>query len=195
MLTGTQRKEEILQVSQRLFREQGYASTSMRDIASALGMEPASLYSHIKSKEDLLAQTCFEMAEKFLLAIDEVNDIYFDAEQKVKMAVENHVEILTSNLNAAVVFVREWRHLSEPAYSRFLEMRHRYEAGIREIIQTGINENKFNEVDKKFAALTILSSVNWIVEWYRPEGSKSSSEIAAELTRFILTGLKKESII
>ncbi len=195
MLTGTQRKEEILAVSQRLFREQGYDSTSMRDIAGALGMEPASLYSHIKSKEDLLSQTCFDMAEKFLLAIDEVNDIYFDAEQKVKMAVANHVDILTSNLDAAVVFIREWRHLSEPSFSEFIKLRNKYEEGIREIVETGISENKFNEVDKKFAALTILSSVNWIVEWYRPDGDKTPKEIAEELTRFILTGLKKDSIL
>lgn len=195
MLSGTQRKEDILKTSQRLFREKGYDSTSMRDIASDLGVEPASLYSHIKSKEDLLRQTCFETAEKFLLAVDEVNDIYFDAEQKVKMAVENHVQILTDNLDAGVVFNREWRHLSEPYYSQFVEMRNKYEKGIREIVQTGIDENKFNEVDKRFAALTILSAVNWIVEWYRPDGGQNPKEIAEQLTKFILTGLKKDPVI
>lgn len=53
MLAGTDRKEEILRVSQKLFKEKGYASHTVRDIAKALSIEPASLYSHISSKEDI----------------------------------------------------------------------------------------------------------------------------------------------
>jgi AcrR family transcriptional regulator len=107
MLAGTDRKREILSVSQRLFKEKGFTSTTVRDIAKALRMEPASLYSHVKTKEDILNQICFGMAEKFQLAIDEVNDIYFDAEGKLRMMVDNHVKILTDDLNAATVFVKK----------------------------------------------------------------------------------------
>jgi TetR/AcrR family transcriptional regulator, cholesterol catabolism regulator len=194
MLKNNSRKQEIVGVSQNLFQEKGYQATSVRDIAKALEMEPASLYSHLETKEDILEEICFGMAEKFLSAVDEVNDIYFDAELKVKMAVENHVKILTDNLDAAVVFIREWRNLSEPKKSAFVEKRKQYEQGIREIVQTGIDELKFNEVDKGFAALTILSSVNWIVEWYSSDGKLSPMEIAEQLSRFILTGLRKENL-
>jgi len=194
MLKENSRKNEILAVSQQLFQEKGYQATSVRDIAKALEMEPASLYSHLETKEDILEEICFGMAEKFLSAIDEVNDIYFDAELKVRMAVENHVNILTENMEAAVVFIREWRNLSEPSKTKFIEKRNRYEEGIREIVQTGIDELKFNVVDKSFAALTILSSVNWIVEWYSEDGKLSPKEIADQLTKFILTGLRKENL-
>jgi AcrR family transcriptional regulator len=192
MLAGTDRKEEILRVSQKLFKEKGYASTSVRDIAKALSIEPASLYSHISSKEDILEQICFDMANKFQVAIEEVNDIYFDAPQKLKLAIHSHVRLLTQNLEAATVFIREWRHLSEPKLSDFIALRNKYEEGIREIIQTGIDEEKYNLIDKKFGALTILSSVNWIVEWYKPEGNLTPDQIAERLYHFILTGLKKD---
>ena len=192
MLTGTDRKEEILKVSERLFKEKGYASTSVRDIAKELSIEPASLYSHITSKEDILEQICFNMAYKFQSAIDEVNDIYFDAPQKLKLAVQAHVNLLTQNLDAATVFIRDWRHLSEPKLSAFIELRNKYEEGIREIIQTGIDEEKYNPIDKKFGALTILSAVNWIVEWYKPDGNLTPDQIAERLYQFILTGLRKD---
>jgi TetR/AcrR family transcriptional regulator, cholesterol catabolism regulator len=194
MLKDNSRKKEIVGVSQTLFQEKGYQATSVRDIAKALEMEPASLYSHLETKEDILEEICFGMAEKFLTAIEEVNDIYFDAERKVRMAVENHVKILTDNLDAAVVFIREWRNLTEPKKTEFVKKRNQYERGIREIVQTGIDELKFNEVDKGFAALTILSSVNWIVEWYNEEGTLNPKEIAEQLSRFILTGLRKENL-
>ena len=44
----------ILDEAARLFREKGYAATSMRDIATAVDMLPGSLYYHFAAKEDLL---------------------------------------------------------------------------------------------------------------------------------------------
>ena len=188
----TERKKEILAQSQSVLKEKGYAATSVRDIAKALDMEPASLYSHFKNKEDILKITCFEMADKFELAVKEVNDIYFNAEEKLRMAIKLHVEILTQNLDSALIFIRDWRNLTGTSLTQFTAKRNVYEEGFREIVQTGIDEGIFNETDKKFAALTILSSVNWIVEWYKPDGNLNAEQIAEKLSNFILSGLKKD---
>lgn len=188
------RREEVIHTAQKLIRLHGYNSMSMRDLAKALGIEAPSLYNHIKSKEELLKTTCFEMADRFITALDEVNDIYFNAEQKLRMAIENHIKILTSNLDMAHVFLHEWKYLSEPYLSEFIVLRDRYEQGFREIIVTGEQEGLFKEIDTKFAVLTILSSLNWIIEWYKPEGSMLPQEVAEKLSHFILSGLKKETI-
>jgi AcrR family transcriptional regulator len=186
------RRSQILDAAAKLFSERGYTATSMRDIAENIEMEAASLYNHIASKEALLHSICFETAQRFINAIAEVNDIYFNGEDKLKMAVNNHVQILTENLYAAKVFLYEWRNLNTNHIAEFIELRDRYEKGIIDIIETGEQENIFNEVDKKFAALNILSSVNWIVEWYKPEGQMTPKEIASKLCDFILSGLKKQ---
>jgi len=188
----TERKKEILASSQSVLKEKGYAAPSVRDIAKALDMEPASLYSHFKNKEDILKITCFDMADKFEIAVQEVNDIYFNAEEKLRMAIKLHVEILTQNLDSAIIFIRDWRNLTGKSLDQFVAKRDTYEKGFREIVQTGIDEGVFNEIDKKFAALTILSSVNWIVEWYKPGGNLNPEQIAEKLSDFILSGLKKE---
>ncbi len=93
-----------------------------------------------------------------------------------------------------MIFIRDWRNLTGKSLDQFILKRNAYEAGFREIVQTGINEGIFNETDKKFAALTILSSVNWIVEWYKEDGSLSSEQIATKLSDFILSGLKKDTV-
>ena len=190
----TERKKEIISDAQRVVKDKGYAATSVRDIAKALDMEPASLYSHFDSKEDILRITCFDMAEKFELAIQDVNDIYFNAEEKLRMAIKYHVQILTENLDAAIIFIRDWRNLGSESLEKFVAKRNVYEDGIKDIIQTGIDEGLFNETDKKFAALTILSSVNWIVEWYNEDGKLNAEQIAEKLSDFILTGLKKDKL-
>jgi len=192
--TNISRKEQIIKTAERLFKQKGFTGTSMRDIAGELNIEAASLYSHIKSKDEILEGICFRKADEFLKAIDEVNDIYFNSEEKLRMAVKQHVKILCSDLNASSVFLHEWRHLVKPKLDEFIELRNRYENEFRSVVRQGEDENIFEPVDKKFAVLTILSTMNWITEWYKPGGTMSPVEIADNLCDFILTGLKKKSI-
>ena len=192
--TAQNRKEQILAASAALFRTKGYAVTTVRDIAQALGIEASSLYSHVKSKEEILETICFTMADKFLQGIEEVNDIYFNATEKLRMAILNHVKLLTNNRDASAVFLHDWRHLSEPRLSDFKQLRDRYENGFYQIMDDGEKEDVFDDVDKKFAVLTILASVNWVNEWYSADGKMSPDEIATHLTHFILTGLRKKMV-
>lgn len=185
------RQIEVIKTAAKLFKINGFENTSMRDIASELGIEASSLYNHIKSKDEILETICFEMANEFIKAMAEVNDIYFDAEQKLYLAVRNHIELLTAQTNKAYVFVNEWRRLGNDSKSKFIALRDQYEEGFATIVKNGEDEGLFNEVDKKFAVLTILSSLNWVVEWYKADGSMTYQEIADNLTRFILSGLKK----
>jgi AcrR family transcriptional regulator len=167
----------------------------MRDIAGSLGIEAASLYSHIKSKDEILELICFRTADELIRAIDEVNDLYFNAEEKLSLAIKNHVRIITENLDSASVFLREWRHLPQPKLKEFIALRDKYENGFRQILINGENENVFDAPDKKFAVLTILSALNWLTEWYSPAGKMTADEIAEHLTEFILTGLKVKSVV
>lgn len=193
-ITTLSRKDQIFETAERMFKEKGFMATSMRDIAAELDLEAASLYSHIKSKDEILETICFRMADQFLNGIAEVNDLYFNAEEKLKMAILEHVKILTGDLNASSVFIREWRHLSEPKLAEFKLLRNKYENEFKEILKNGEDENVFQIVDKKFAVLTILSALNWIVEWYKPGGSMIPEEISERLSNFILNGLKKKII-
>lgn len=189
------RKEQLIKAAEKLFKEHGFEGTSMRDLASSLDIEAASLYSHIKSKDEILETICFRMADELIKSIDEVNDLYFNAEEKLRMAITNHVKIIARDLDASSVTLKEWRHLTKPKLKEFITLRNRYEEGFTKILVNGEHENVFDAPDKKFAVLTILSAVNWIVEWYNPKGKMTPDEIAEHLADFILTGLRVKSIV
>lgn len=189
---SSERRTKLIEVALKLFRENGFHGTSMRDIAAGLKVEATSLYNHIASKEEILHQTCFGLGYQMLHAMDEVNDLYFNAKEKLSWAVLNHIELLTNDLDAGYVFVHEWRNLTEPSKSEFIELRKQYEKQFLQIIENGETEGMFNETDKKFAVLTILASLNWVVEWYKPIGNKTPKQIGEKLTKFILTGLQKD---
>jgi AcrR family transcriptional regulator len=161
----------------------------MRDLANALGIEAASIYSHIKSKEEILQRVCFRMANEFFEAIDAAEATGGMATERLQKAIAAHVQVLTKNTAASAVFLHEWRHLSEPYHSDFLGLRDTYEARIRGIIKAGIESGEFAVPDEKFAALTILSGLNWIHTWYKPEGKMTPAEIAANLSAMLLNGL------
>ena len=120
-----------------------------------------------------------------------MNDIYFNAAEKLSMAIHSHIKALTQDLNASHLFVHEWRHLSDDKRAQFIERRDLYEKEFRDIVILGFEEGEFKDVDPKFATLTILASLNWVGEWYRPQGEMQPKEIAEKLTHFILSGLQK----
>ncbi len=187
------RRQQIIEMACKRFADKGFTGSSMRDLAADMGLEASSLYTYIQSKDDLLEDICFSIGNKLITAIDEVNDIYFNAEEKLRTAIKNHVEIICANPEASKVFTHEWRHLQETKKNEFIALRNQYEQGITEIIETGITEQIFAEGDKRFAVLTILSTVNWISEWYNPKGKMKPTEIAQKLADFVLTGLKKQT--
>ncbi|MFZ4798559.1 MAG: TetR/AcrR family transcriptional regulator [Bacteroidia bacterium] len=189
------RKDQIAETAAKLFRKKGYIATTMRDLATDLGIEAASIYHHVKSKEELLENICFGMANHFILNAKEVNDIYFNAEEKLRLAIKLHVETITQNQNQSAVFLQEWRNLSEPKLAQFKMLRDQYENQFTIIIIDGENEDIFDFVDKKFAVLSILSTINFVNEWYKPEGKMNAAEIADKLSNFILGGLRKKATL
>ena len=188
------RKEQIIDAAALLFKQKGYSTTTMRDLATELGIEAASIYHHIKSKEELLESICFGMANKFISNAKEVNDIYFNAEEKLRLAVKLHVETITENQNQSSVFLSEWRNLSESKLTLFKQLRHQYENQFTIILMDGENEDIFDQVDKKFAVLSILSTINFVNEWYKQDGKMNAAEIAEKLSNFIMGGLRKRLV-
>ena len=183
------RKEQIERTATALFKTKGFSATSMRDLANALGIEAASIYSHIKSKEEILQRVCFRMAQEFFDALDAAESIEGSASERLQRAITAHVQILTNNTAASAVFLHEWRHLSEPYLTEYLSLRDKYEGRFREIIRAGINSGEFAVPDEKFAALMVFSGLNWIHTWYKPDGKMNPEEIAANLSAMLLTGL------
>ncbi len=191
-LVKKSRKQQIEEKATQLFQERGYSATSMRDLAQVLGIEAASLYSHIKSKEEILQKICFRMAGEFFNSWADVEKENGSMTAKMSKAMIAHVKVITQNTASSAVFFNEWRHLSEPFLTEFLSMREDYEGRFMQIIDDGVNSGEFKLVDQKFMMLTILSSLNWTHNWYNPSGTLSSEEIGDRLANLLLNGLKNQ---
>lgn len=185
------RKAQIDRTATALFRARGFAATSMRELATELGLEAGSLYSHIKSKEEILHRVCFGLAEEFFASFEAATaEATVPVATQLRRAIEAHVQVLTHDSAASAVFLHEWRHLSEPARQEFLVLRDRYEASFRTLIERGIAAGDLHAPDAAFAALTLLASLNWLPAWYRPDGRLTPDDIAHRLAEQLLRGLR-----
>lgn len=187
-----QRKMQIEQQATKLFEKNGFSATSMRTLATELQIEAASLYSHIKSKDEILQSICFKIADDFFNAIDGLPINGQPSSSKLKAYIKAHVKVITDNPSAAAVFFSEWRHLTEPSLSRFLKMRQEYEKRFLDLLEEGIKKKELEITDAKFTVRMLLSSINWIHTWYRPEGEMRAEEIGKKLTEIFINGIKMQ---
>lgn len=186
------RKQELEQKAASLFRERGYAATSMRDLAQHLGIEAASLYSHIKSKEELLHKTCFELAEAMFQSLDALNTLDLTASDLLKQALKNHLALISSDTDKSMVFLHEYRHLSEPGRSQFLKMRKDYEQRFMLIIRSGIRNGEFRKVDEKITTLALLSAVNSTPVWLKKGSGMKPEALSDMLSDILINGLSSK---
>lgn len=184
------RKEQVIRAASVLFKEKGYAATSMRDLAQALGIEAASLYSHIKSKEEILQALCFEMARRFRKSLEKVETADISYSEKLRRGILGHVQVMAEELTASAVFMNEHRHLSQPYLRDFLLMRINYINRFKKIIESGITAGEFMKVDTKLAVMTLFSSLNWMPHWYDPSGMINPDQLGNQLADMLIDGLK-----
>ena len=194
MIEAGARRREIDDVASELFHANGYAATSIRDIARALDIQGASLYAHVASKEDLLfaivdrAATAFERAA----AAAEADTATADPVERLAALVEAHVDVVTSDPRRASVFVTEWRHLSADRRTAMAQRRDAYEARIRDVVRDGIAVGAFRSTDAAIATTFILTALNGIATWYRPDGRLSRDRIADHYVDLALSALSED---
>lgn len=182
------RREELTRIAARLFAERGYQGTSLGDLADALGLQKASLYHHIASKEDLLWDVAGEGAAAFHGALDVV-PAELPALERIRLGLRAHLGVVAGQLDVATVFVREWRFLTGERHEAFLAERRRYEERLRDLFRDGVESGELRtDLDVATAALLFLSAANWAYVWLRP--GADTDALADRLFAVLLDGMR-----
>lgn len=184
------KRQNILQIAAGLFRDKGYAATSMREIAEQVGVEAASLYNHIKSKEDILQTICFEVANEYIAAIEELDALDMPSKDKLRHLLRLHIRTTTQNVAFVSVANHDWKHLNEPYLSTFKSIRKTYESGFARILINGMESGEFRKINPKVAFYTLLSAVRWLESWYKEGRNINHEELENDITSLIMNGLE-----
>jgi AcrR family transcriptional regulator len=186
------KKELILGKAAAMFREKGFAATSMRDLAETVGIEAASLYNHIRSKNEMLESICFDVANRFNTHIDIVESDNQSSIKKIETLLRFHIRQMIEHYEEVYVSDREWKHLDEPYLSNFQNQRRNYRKKFASIVEEGIKRNEIKNIDAPTSILIMLHAVSGIESWHRSTAKISAKELEDNMVMIMADGLRKQ---
>jgi TetR/AcrR family transcriptional regulator, cholesterol catabolism regulator len=169
------RRQDLLRAAARLFRGQGFAATSTRDIATAAGMRSGSPFYHFDNKEALLAAVMREGMENATRRQEEAMERAtavlkrgrtLTAREALRVLVRNHFDVLLGpDSDFIPVMLYEWRSLSDAQRVEVKHLKDRYEAVWVPVLRAlhGSGEMKG---DPALARLMLFGALNWSVQWF-----------------------------
>ena len=180
----------IIIAAMHLFGKQGFTGTSMRDIATAVGLLPGSLYAHIDSKEALLLEIVKEGISCFITAVEPQAKAALGPVDRLRQMIIAHVEVVAENPERSQVVFHQWRFLGEDNLPQAVERRREYESLYVTAVEEGVRAGAFRaDLNLKIAVLTILGSLNWTPQWFSPDGSLSPAQIGDLMADALLGGI------
>lgn len=176
-----------------LFFEHGYEATSLRAIASQVGVQVGSLYNHLTSKESLLYSIMSDVIDDLLTELDTRLAPLNGAEERLREAIAVHVFFHTARAREVFIGNSELRSLTPAHRRKVVKLRDRYEARFVDIVEAGVADGSFTTPDPKMAAWAILAIGTSTASWYAPTGRLHLEDIAALYTDFVLNGLSERT--
>jgi AcrR family transcriptional regulator len=161
----------------------------MKDIASEVGVEAASLYNHIKSKQEILQELLLDIANQFLKGITEIEESNYREDEKLKKTIGSHIRTASENFNVSAL---DWKHLEGFALDDFVRIRKAYVAIFKSMIIDAIEANYIKQINPDLSLNIILSSLRWM---YNTEVYATVPISIVELERYtielLFTGIEK----
>ena len=183
------RKSEILSVSARLFRERGYSAVSMRDIAQAMDIKAASLYNHIKSKQEILMLIVITIAEEFTQGMEQILTSQIGPIDQLEKLIELHIDLTLLEPSIIACLNNDWMHLIDADLKYFLKMRDKYEEGFRSILKKGIECGEIADVNVEVILFSLLSTLRTLYLWYGRKKLLSGDDLKVQMKRVLLNGI------
>lgn len=162
----------------------------MQDIATAVGLQKASLYHHIKSKQEILAAILDEGLDLLILDMEQVLRSEDPPEVKLRRAIHAYLGRLASDADLAGVLLLEYRRLESPLREAHIRRRDRFESLWRSLLKEGVDQGAFSTEDEAVVSFALLGVQNWLITWFRPDGRLSTAEFADRFADLFLDGLR-----
>jgi len=184
-----QKLEFILRTAARIFAEKNYHSTSMRDISRATNVSLAGLYHYCKSKEELLfliQDNCFG---RVLERLEQRLEGVADPVTKLGIFIENHLSFFAANMSEMKVLSHEAESLGGDLYNHVSTRKDKYTKLARQILRE-VQETQASKesIDLTVATYALFGMMNWIYNWFDPQGKLKVSDLSSNLLKLFLNG-------
>jgi AcrR family transcriptional regulator len=184
-------RQEILRTAARLFQQRGYDATSMNDVAAALKLSKGGLYHHFQSKDEILFEIMNhamdltqERVIKPVLGIS-------NPEERLRALIRLHIEVVLSPRDREITVMLHENHPLPPGLRKRINARKKEYIHFVERLLAEVQTERHAKggVSPRAAAFALLGMINWIYQWYKPEGELQAQNLVPQFTTLVLEGI------
>ncbi|MGA7927327.1 MAG: TetR/AcrR family transcriptional regulator, partial [Candidatus Sulfotelmatobacter sp.] len=184
----------------RLFQQRGYDATSMNDVAAALKLSKGGLYHHFQSKDEILFEImnhAMEITQDRVLG--PVRGIA-DPEERLRALIRLHIGVVLSPRDREITVMLHENHPLPPALRKRINARKKdyihFLENLMAEVQNQVHRDPAQQshhakgkVSPRAAAFALLGMINWIYQWYKPEGELQAQNLIPQFTDLIFGGI------
>lgn len=186
---GQKTAEAMREAAAELFYTHGYEATSLREVASAVGIQVGSLYNHISGKDQLLSSIMIEVMEDLLAAMDAATGSLTNPIERLTAAIDCHIRFHAERRRDVFIGNSELRSLAPDDRKKVVALRKKYEDSLRELVAAAAAEGDGDIIDPKLQVFAIVAIGTHVSSWYLPGRGYSLDLIVATYTKMIFRQL------
>ena len=192
MVSKGSRRDAILHSVGTVLRDTRLSNLTMKDIAFELGITKGNLYYYFKDKQDILFQCHMRCMDLSLDALHAILAGHSGESDPLHALLVQHIAGMLAN-GFGSVLLTDLDNLTPLQRSLYVARRDEFEAGVRQLIESGVQRGVYACDDVKLASLAMLGAINWLPKWYRPEGLLTADEVAQGLADFLMKALQPKA--
>ncbi len=178
--------ERVLAAATAEFDRLGFAASEMRTIAKCAGIRSATIYYHVRSKEDLLFVILKQVMEEFVAVGETALARFQDPDKQLSELVKCHVQYQVENQQKSTIAETELRSLTPEHYLSIVALRDRYQQAFISAVERGVDMGVFHFPNPRIAVYAIIAMCNEVPRWYRPDGALTIHDISDLYVRLAL---------
>ena len=175
----------VRQNAERLFAQHGYAAVSMRQLASAVGVQVGTIYNYTKDKQALLFTIMSEHMSELLLAWSGVGCLN-DPTEQLSQFLNFHLDYHLARRDAVFIAYMELRNLNDANFLKIEALRRQYEDALEAILVSGKDTQVFDIADTRITTLAIIGMLTEVITWYRPDGRLKLHQVKSHYREMVL---------
>src|ERR1700733_7294665 len=188
------KRERIIEEAVKLFYARGFTGTTLDDIAAELGVTKPFIYTHFRSKVELLAALCTPTIELSLAAVENAEKAHGSPSERLYRAVVDFTHVVLSRQANIAIFFREEKNLTPEALAEINALRRKFDRVLSQLLAEGVAAGAFQIADVNLAALAIGGMISWAYTWHRPSGRLKLDELCACMAELALQMVGAETV-
>jgi AcrR family transcriptional regulator len=180
------RRADIIRAAARLFRDNGFDATTVRDIGNAVGMQSGSLFYHFNTKTGILHAVIAEGLLRGIERLEAAAAEHANAEARFRALIRVQYGIIhdrDADFIGALIY--DWRRLPAGSQTELIALKDRFDRIFQDAIEALHADGRISSADP-LVRLLLFGAINLSITWYRADRRLPLDEIAERTADFFL---------